>query len=84
MITSQSLYLSKKSSNSLSSSLEIDGKKVSVEMIEYIPDAVEATISAMREKSANSQTINIGNDLEEITISELARRILKKVKKIHD
>ena len=40
--TSQAVYLSKKSSNSLSSSLEIDGKKVNVELVEYIPDAIES------------------------------------------
>jgi UDP-glucose 4-epimerase len=46
----------------------------------YISDAVQATIDAMRRKEANSQTINIGNDLEEVTIGELANRIIKKTK----
>jgi len=39
--TSDVVYLSKKSNNSLSSSLEINSKKVNVELIEYIPDAIE-------------------------------------------
>ncbi|MFA6196595.1 MAG: cytochrome c biogenesis protein CcsA [Sulfurimonas sp.] len=42
--TSQKVYLSKKSSNTLSSSLVVDGKKVSVTMVEYIPDAVETLV----------------------------------------
>lgn len=46
----------------------------------YVTDAVVATISAMREKAADSQTINIGNDLEEVTIGELAQRLLEKAK----
>ena len=41
----QSIYLSKKSKNSLSSSLVVDGKKVNVEMIEYIPNAIEKSVA---------------------------------------
>jgi cytochrome c-type biogenesis protein CcsB len=40
--SSESVYLSKKSSNTLDSSLEISGKKVNVELVEYIPDAIES------------------------------------------
>ena len=39
---SKSVYLSKKSSNSLSSSLHVEGKDINVELINYIPDAMEA------------------------------------------
>ena len=45
----------------------------------YVIDAVTATISAMREKSAEGHTINIGNDLEEVTIGELAKYLLRTV-----
>jgi UDP-glucose 4-epimerase/UDP-glucuronate decarboxylase len=45
----------------------------------YISDAVTATIKAMRNEAANGQTINVGNDLEEITIEELARHIMSRV-----
>lgn len=38
----QKVYLSKKSSNTLSSSLVVDGKNVNVTLVEYIPDAIEA------------------------------------------
>ena len=38
--TSQTLYLSKKNKNSLSSSLNIEGKDVHVELIDYIPYSI--------------------------------------------
>jgi len=38
---SQKVYLSKRLENTLGTSLEIEGKDVSVELIDYIPDAVE-------------------------------------------
>ena len=42
--SSQIVYLSKRTSNSLSSSLDVDGKSVDVELIEYIPDAIETMV----------------------------------------
>ena len=39
-------------------------------------DAVDATIAAMRTPAAENETFNIGNDSEEITMGDLARRIL--------
>jgi len=42
--TAQTLYLSKRGTNTLSSSLVIDGKNVDVELIDYIPDAVETVV----------------------------------------
>ena len=47
----------------------------------YISDAISALIKAMRKDDANGQILNIGNDKEEITIGELAKRILKIAKK---
>lgn len=44
----------------------------------YVSDAVKAIVGAMRESAATDMTFNIGNDLEEITIKELAERLLKK------
>jgi len=40
--TSQAVYLSKKSTNSLSSALHVEGKDVKVELINYIPDVMES------------------------------------------
>ena len=42
----------------------------------YVADAVDATVAAMREPGADGQTINIGNDREEVTIADLASRLL--------
>lgn len=44
----------------------------------YVSDAVSATVAAMREPAADGWTINVGNDQEEITIGELAERLLRK------
>jgi UDP-glucose 4-epimerase/UDP-glucuronate decarboxylase len=43
----------------------------------YVTDAVEATIKAMREPAADGRTINIGNDQEEVTIGQLAKKVLE-------
>jgi len=43
----------------------------------YIDDAVEATIAAVRSPAASGQTLNIGNDREEITIGDLAHKVLE-------
>jgi UDP-glucose 4-epimerase/UDP-glucuronate decarboxylase len=43
----------------------------------YVSDAVEATLRAMRVPAASGRTINVGNDREEVTIGELARRLLR-------
>ncbi len=45
--TSQKVYLSKRKENDLSTSLgDIDGKDVKVELIEYIPNAIEQTVES--------------------------------------
>lgn len=45
----------------------------------YVSDAVEATLLAMREKSSEGATFNVGNDEEEIKILDLSKKILKKM-----
>jgi len=42
---SQTLYLSKKSTNTLESSVSLDGKNIHATMLEYIPDAVEQIVA---------------------------------------
>jgi len=42
--SSEIVYLSKRGSNALGASLELEGKKIEVEMIEYIPDAIEELV----------------------------------------
>jgi nucleoside-diphosphate-sugar epimerase len=44
----------------------------------YVSDAVDATIAAMREPAADGRTINVGNDREEVTIGELASRLIAR------
>jgi UDP-glucose 4-epimerase/UDP-glucuronate decarboxylase len=44
----------------------------------YVTDAVAATIAAMRTAAADGETFNVGDDREEITMENLARRILAK------
>ncbi|MDR3400915.1 MAG: NAD-dependent epimerase/dehydratase family protein [Chthoniobacter sp.] len=46
----------------------------------YVSDAITATIAAMENEAANGLTLNIGNDEEEVTIGDLAQRILTKVR----
>jgi len=69
--TEQTSYLSKRSKNSLSSSLEIDGKSVNVELIEYIPDAIETNIEDKKNGIATlSMMVTSGGQGEPITLKE--------------
>lgn len=43
----------------------------------YVSDAITATIAAMRTPAADGEVFNVGNDREEVTIGELAQRILR-------
>jgi len=43
----------------------------------YIDDAVEASILVMRKEECNGQVIHVGNSKEEITIIELAEKMLQ-------
>ncbi len=68
--SSQSLYLSKRTTNNLSASLHIDGKDVSVEMIEYIPDAIETTVADKTGKAMASMMVTGSGQGEPITLVE--------------
>jgi len=68
--TTQKYYLSKRTSNTLSSSLTIDGKNVDVELIEYIPDAIETTV-ASKDGNAVAQMMVTGDGKgEPITLND--------------
>jgi UDP-glucose 4-epimerase/UDP-glucuronate decarboxylase len=45
----------------------------------YVSDAVDATVAVMRDPRADGLTFNVGNDTEEVTIEDLARRIVARV-----
>ncbi len=68
--TSQKSYLSKRTSNSLSSSLIIDGKNVEVELIEYIPDAIESTVASKTGKAIAQMMVTGGGEGKPITLNE--------------
>ncbi|WP_324172884.1 cytochrome c biogenesis protein CcsA [Sulfurimonas sp.] len=70
IISEQSLYLSKRLINNVNASLEIEGKKVSVEMIEYIPDAVETTVESKTGKAMASMMVTGSGKGEPITLIE--------------
>jgi cytochrome c-type biogenesis protein CcsB len=70
VVSSHSVYLSKKSLNNLSSSLDIAGKKVNVEMIEYIPDAVETTVESDSGVAMASMMVTGSGQGEPIALSE--------------
>jgi UDP-glucose 4-epimerase len=42
----------------------------------YVSDAIDATVLAMRTPQAHGMTINVGNDNEEVSIDELARKLI--------
>ncbi|WP_321778150.1 cytochrome c biogenesis protein [Sulfurimonas sp.] len=70
VISQQTLYLSKRLTNNVNASLEIEGKKVSVEMIEYIPDAVETTVESKTGKAMASMMVTGSGKGEPITLIE--------------
>jgi len=68
--TSQSLFLSKRTTNNVSSSLTIDGKKVNVNLVEYIPDAIETAVTDKDGKPYASMMITGNGKGEPITLGE--------------
>jgi cytochrome c-type biogenesis protein CcsB len=54
--SSDAVYLSKKSSNTLTSSLELDDKKIDIQLVKYTPDAIDATVEA---KDGGSQVLQM-------------------------
>ncbi len=46
----------------------------------YVDDAVNATIRSMKASGAKGLVFNVGNDLEEITITDLGKKILSKLR----
>jgi len=68
--TEQNLYLSKRTSNHISSSLTIDGKEVNVDLVDYIPDAIESTVADKDGKAYASMMITGNGRGEPITLAE--------------
>ena len=68
--TQQNVYLSKRSSNSLSSSLSVDSKKVDVELIRYIPDVIEALQESKNGKPTLDMMVTSNGSGEPLIIKE--------------
>ncbi|MDD2789578.1 MAG: cytochrome c biogenesis protein CcsA [Sulfurimonas sp.] len=69
--SSQIVYFSKRSANTLSSSLEIEGKKVDISLLEYIPDAVEKIVEdKVNGKAAASLMVTSGAKGEPVILKE--------------
>lgn len=64
------LLLSKKSSNSLNVSLEINSKKVDVELLSYIPNAVESVVASKDGKPMLSFMVTGGQQGQSVFLSE--------------
>ena len=57
---SKAIYFSKKSSNSFESSLEVSGKKIDVELVEYISDATETIVESKDGKPIANLMVTAG------------------------
>lgn len=69
--SSEIIYLSKRSSNTLNSSFEVDGKKVDISLLEYIPDAIESIVEdKINGKPALSMMITSGSAGEPVILKE--------------
>ena len=68
--TSQSLYLSKRRTNHISSSLTVEGKDVNVDLVEYIPNAVETTVADKDGKAYASMMVTGNGRGEAVTLGE--------------
>jgi len=68
--SSQSLYLSKRRENTLSSSLNIDDKAVNVDLLEYIPNAIQTPVANKDGKAYASLMISGNGKGEPLNLSE--------------
>ena len=69
--SSEIVYLSKRSSNTLNSSFEVDGKKVDISLVKYIPDAIESIVEdKINGKPALSMMITSGSAGEPVILKE--------------
>jgi cytochrome c-type biogenesis protein CcsB len=67
--SSENIYLSKRSSNAITSSFDIDAKNVSVNLLEYIPDAIEKSVEdKINGKPAASLMVTSGGQGESVIL----------------
>jgi cytochrome c-type biogenesis protein CcsB len=66
----QIVYLSKRTSNSLDSSLTIDGKNVDVELVEYIPDVMEKMVKDPNGRAVANLMVTSGGQGKTVALRE--------------
>ncbi|MEA1982404.1 MAG: cytochrome c biogenesis protein ResB, partial [Campylobacterota bacterium] len=66
----EAVYLSKKSSNTLESHLDVNGKKVDVELLEYIPDAMESVVVDAKGKAIANLMVTAGEQGKPVALNE--------------
>lgn len=68
--SSQAVYLSKRGKNELTSSLELDGKKINVSLSEYIPDVMEQLVADESGKPTASLMVTDGSQGKPVALVE--------------
>jgi len=66
----KAVYLSKKSSNSIETTLELEGKKIEVKLLEYIPDAMETIVADKSGKAIANLMITAGEQGQPVSLNE--------------
>jgi len=68
--TSQSSFLSKRWTNHLSTTIDISGKEVSVELVKYIPDAIKSLVATKEGKAYINLMVSGAGRGQRITLSD--------------
>lgn len=68
--SSQKVYLSKRSGNNISTSLNLDGKNVDVKLTQYIPDAIESLVEDPKGKPMLNLMVTGGGEGEKVALGE--------------
>jgi cytochrome c-type biogenesis protein CcsB len=66
----KAVYFSKKSSNSLDTTLNVDGINVDIELVEYIPDAMETIVTDKDGKAIANLMITAGEQGQPVALNE--------------
>ena len=66
----KAVYFSKKSSNSLDTTLNVDGTNVDIELVEYIPDAMETIVTDKDGKAIANLMVTVGEQGQPVALNE--------------
>jgi len=67
---SEPVFLSKRGANTLDASLNVDGKNIQVNLLEYIPDAVEKVVADKRGKALVNMMVTAGDQGQPISLEQ--------------